>query len=85
MKKQRFILASIGGLIMLAISFGINTHNIGVAQAQSVTSQVAKAEPDKETNDDAISPKTTQSNQEKLDANEKEQSGPDTDAVEETK
>ncbi|CAN5118261.1 hypothetical protein BH09PAT2_BH09PAT2_09580 [soil metagenome] len=62
-----------GGLLLLAIAFGFNIQRTSVAHAQtSSVQQMKQLEPDKETNDDIISPKQQKVVQNKSDMQEQD-------------
>ena len=83
---KKIIIPVIGvAMLILAIGFGARLNNQDAAHAQSTTvHQVKQVDPDKETNDDAISPAQFKSTQDKVD-NENEKSGSDKETIDDAK
>jgi len=82
-KNMKKIIIPVMGVAMLlvAFTFGARLNKQDAAHAQSTpVQQVKQAEPDKETNDDALNPAQSTSAQNKVDVNENEKPGPDTDS-----
>ncbi len=85
-ENMKKIIIPVAGLAMLllAVGFGSRLNNQDAAHAQSTTIQkVKQVEPDMETNDDTINPGQSKSAQKKIDQNENEKSGVDTDSQKE--